>query len=252
MAGRSQRIILSYDYSRISGYELHQRPRKGQILILSYGYAQNVRVQRTKQGQWIILSYDYSRISGYEVSENTTITILSYDHAQNVRVQQTRQGQRMILSYDYSRTFRAPFQQYFQSAIPTVLSERHSNSTCRSPFQQYFQSAIPTALAGRHSNSTFRAPFQEPSNTTHSKAFKQPLQLHGLSAFRCNLIMLCSGCSRVRFFVIFGTGYDRVRFSFVVGTIWLQYGPSGCSRDDFRPQMDTKNVRILTIETPQP
>ena len=71
-------------------------------MVLSYDYAQNVRVQRTKQGQWIILGYDYSGISGYGVSENTEIVILSYDYAQNVRVQRTRKGQRMILSYDYS------------------------------------------------------------------------------------------------------------------------------------------------------
>ena len=34
--------------------------------------------------------------------------------------------------------------------------------------------------------------------------------------------------------MIFGTGCDRVRFSVVVGTSWLQYGPSGRSRDYFR------------------
>ena len=34
--------------------------------------------------------------------------------------------------------------------------------------------------------------------------------------------------------MIFGTSCDRGRFSVVVGTIWLQYGPSGCSRDYFR------------------
>ena len=34
--------------------------------------------------------------------------------------------------------------------------------------------------------------------------------------------------------MIFGTGCSRVRFPVVVGTIWLQYGPSGCSRDYFR------------------
>ena len=33
--------------------------------------------------------------------------------------------------------------------------------------------------------------------------------------------------------MIFGTGCSRVRFPAVVGTIWLQYGPSGC-RDYFR------------------
>ena len=31
-----------------------------------------------------------------------------------------------------------------------------------------------------------------------------------------------------------GTGCDRGCFSVVAGTIWLQYGPSGCSRDYFR------------------
>ena len=36
-------------------------------------------------------------------------------------------------------------------------------------------------------------------------------------------------------FVIFGTGCSRVRFPVVVGTIWLQYGPAGCSRDYFHP-----------------
>ena len=65
--------------------------------------AQNVRVQRTRQGQRMILSYDYSRISGYELSENTKIIIHSYDYAQNFRVRRTRQGQRTMLSYDYSR-----------------------------------------------------------------------------------------------------------------------------------------------------
>ena len=45
--------------------------------------------------------------------------------------------------------------------------------------------------------------------------------------------MLCSGCSRVRFCDL-GTGCDRVRFLVVVGSTWLQYGPSGCSRDYFR------------------
>ena len=34
--------------------------------------------------------------------------------------------------------------------------------------------------------------------------------------------------------MIFGTGCSRVRFSVVVGAIWLQYGPSGCNRDYFR------------------
>ena len=34
--------------------------------------------------------------------------------------------------------------------------------------------------------------------------------------------------------MIFETGCDGVRFSVAVGTIWLQYGPSGCSRDYFR------------------
>ena len=71
-------------------------------MILTYDYAQNVRVQRTRQDQRRILSYDYSRVSGYELSENTIIIILSYDYAQKVSAQRTRQGQRKILGYDYS------------------------------------------------------------------------------------------------------------------------------------------------------
>ena len=63
-------MILSYDYSRISGYEFSENSK---IIILSYDYAQNVRVQRTRQGQRIMLSYDYSRTSGHELSENTKI-----------------------------------------------------------------------------------------------------------------------------------------------------------------------------------
>ena len=44
----------------------------------------------------------------------------------------------------------------------------------------------------------------------------------------CVLVAVGSG------FVIFGTGCERAGFSVVVGSIWLQYGSSGCSRDYFR------------------
>ena len=62
-------MILSYDYAQISGYKVHQRTRKGQIIILSYDYAQNIRILKTRKGHMTIFSYDYSRISGYEFSE---------------------------------------------------------------------------------------------------------------------------------------------------------------------------------------
>ena len=45
--------------------------------------------------------------------------------------------------------------------------------------------------------------------------------------------MQCSGCNRVRFCDL-ETGCDRVRFSVVVGTIWLWNRTSGCNSDYFR------------------
>ena len=136
------------------------------------------------------------------------------------------------------------------------------NSTCRLPFQQYFQNAIPrafanqTALAGRHSNSCFRAPFRELSrikqhlqvaiptilSERHSKSFPTPptqkpsKNLYNYMAWVCFVeISLCCVLVAVGSsgFVILGTGCDRARFSVVVGTAWLQYGPSGCSMDSF-------------------
>ena len=77
-------------HSRISGHKEHQRTRNGQIIILSFDYAQVVTIQENRKGQMMILSYDFFRISGYEFSEK--IILLSYDYAQNVRVQQHQTG----------------------------------------------------------------------------------------------------------------------------------------------------------------
>ena len=125
----------------------------------------------------------------------------------------------LILIYGYAQNVR-------------VLAGRHSNRTCRSPFQQHFQVGIPTALAGRHSNSTCSRhskslptpPIQKPSKNLYNYLAWVRLVVISLC---CVLVAVGSG------FMIFGTGCDRVRFPVVIGTIWLQYGPSGCSRDYF-------------------
>ena len=77
-------------YAQISGYKVHQRTRKGQIIILSYDYAQNIRILKTRKGRMTIFSYDYSRISGYEFSEKNAPRMF--------RVQPTRQSPMMNLA----------------------------------------------------------------------------------------------------------------------------------------------------------
>ena len=58
-----QITVLCEDNDQMSGFK---EPERGKTLIFIHDYAQNVRVQRTRQGRWIILSYDYSLISGFE------------------------------------------------------------------------------------------------------------------------------------------------------------------------------------------
>ena len=110
--------------------------------------------------------------------------------------------------------------------IPEFQGLPKSNSTCRSPFQQHLQVAIPTILSERHSKSFLTPPNQKPSKNLYN--YMALVRFVVISS--CCVLVAVGSC-----FVIFGTGCHRVRFSVVVGTIWLQHGPSGCSRDDFPP-----------------
>ena len=115
--------------------------------------------------------------------------------------------------------------QRLQVAMPTVLSERHSNST--------FKSAFPTVLSERHSKSLPTPPTQKLSKKTFIVTWVRFVVI----SLCCVVVAVGSG------FVIFETGCDRVRFSVVVGTIWLQYGPSCCSRDYFPPKAPSQGLR---------
>ena len=106
-----------------------------------------------------------------------------------------------------------------------ILRYDYSGISRPSKIKQHLQVAIPTVLSERHSKSFPAPPNQKPSKDIHN--YMAWVRFVVISSC-CVLVAVGSG------FVIFGAGCDRVRFSVVVGTIWLQYGPSGCSRDYFR------------------
>ena len=120
--------------------------------------------------------------------------------------------------------------------IPDFQGLPKSNSTCRSPFQQHLQVAIPSVLSERHSKSFPTPPNQMPSKILYNY---MPWVRFVVISSCCVLVAVGSG------FVIFGTGCDRVRFSAIVGTIWLQYGPFGCSRDYF--PLPPLSVRLACV-----